>query len=578
MQSNSAETSLLEKGKKIASEIVEAYPENSNFQIITNDLLGEQMRWVDKKNALEKISNISLSPVLPGIKNISNRQIQSFNNNDTKNRYSFWISDFQAKAYDLDTIPTDSTIQYNIVILKSVNENNISIDSCYWDKPLIINNYVNKLLVKITNYGDESVDDFPLNLVYNGENIPMGKFSIMPNSSILDTLDIRIKKQGWNEAKLSIKDYPVIFDDEYYFTFNVPEKVSVLDINDKNLPDFYLKSVYSENDFFDFQHSNFNNVDYLGLSKYQLIILEDISNISSGLSGALKSAMEKGTNVVLFPSSKADIGSLNQFLSEINANTLKEAQNKDLEAVSINENEFVMQNVFDKIPSNMQALAVKMYYDISNESRKNSYNIIKFKNGNSFLNRYSVGSGNFYLFSSPLDEEFNNLVKSPDIFVPLFFKLAISNVNSEHLAYFIGDDKTIKIPKFDIAGDDYLKLSGNGLEIIPKQQKLQSELLLGFDNEINTAGIYSLVFKDSLISKLAFNYSRDESEMKFLDEEMIKEKLDNNVKIYNNKNINYNFTKMINAEQNGIQLWKWAIILALIFLAIEILLIRFWKF
>ena len=86
------------------------------------------------------------------------------------------------------------------------------------------------------------------------------------------------------------------------------------------------------------------------------------------------------------------------------------------------------------------------------------------------------------------------------------------------------------------------------------------------------------MYKDSIISKLAFNYSRTESEMKFLDEDILKEKFDKNVKIYNNKNINYNFTKMIDAEQNGKQLWKWAILLALLFLAFEILLIRFWKF
>ena len=48
MQANSNETSLLEKGKKIATEIINAFPENSNFQIITNDLHGEEMRWIDK--------------------------------------------------------------------------------------------------------------------------------------------------------------------------------------------------------------------------------------------------------------------------------------------------------------------------------------------------------------------------------------------------------------------------------------------------------------------------------------------------------------------------------------------------
>ena len=478
MQANSNETSLLEKGKKIATEIINAFPENSNFQIITNDLHGEEMRWIDKKNALEKINHISLSPVKTGIKNISNRQIQSFSSNPTANRYSYWISDFQANAYNIDSIPTDTSINYNLILLKSVNEKNISIDSCYWDKPLIINNYVNKLLVKISNLSDDNIEELPVNILYNGENLPMGKINIKPNSSTIDTLEIRIKNTGWNEAKVFFKDYPIVFDDDYYMSFNVPEKVSVLNINNLNIPNSYFKSLYENNEFFSFQHSNISNVDYLKLSDYQLVILEDIGNISSGLADALKIAMNNGTNVVFFPATEIDKISVNRFLNIINANSLGEFQNNELQAVKLNENEYTLQNVFDKIPKNIQPITVKGYYEISKLSNRNGYNIIELKNGNSLLSRYKIGNGNFYLFSSPLNEKFNDLGKNPDVFVPLFFKLSIANVNSEKLAYTIGVDKLIKIPGMNISSDEYLKISENNIEFIPQQKILQSEITL----------------------------------------------------------------------------------------------------
>ncbi|MBK7096941.1 MAG: BatA domain-containing protein [Saprospiraceae bacterium] len=122
MQSISEDVSLIEKAKKTARDIVEGYSENSNFQIITNELYGEDQRWIDKKNALEKINSITLNPKIQSIKNIMNRQNQAFTLNGAENKHVYWISDFQRSVFDINTEASDSTVEYNLVILQAVRE------------------------------------------------------------------------------------------------------------------------------------------------------------------------------------------------------------------------------------------------------------------------------------------------------------------------------------------------------------------------------------------------------------------------------------------------------------------------
>lgn len=577
MEALSDEVSLLEKAKKTALEIIEGYSEKTEFQIITNDLKPEDQRWTDKKNAIEKIKTISFSPVVHTINNIISTQNQGFNINGANNKYVFWISDFQKNIFDLKTETIDSTVEYNLVILQAVRENNISIDSCYWDKPVSLLNYVNKLHIKLSNNSDEDIEEIPLSLEYNKEILPLGKFKIGANSTVTDTIDIRIKNKAWNEAKISLKDHPMVFDDEYYFTFNVPEKIKVLNINQGKGTNRFMQAAFSSDQYFEFAYSDINQVDYSKLEKNNLVILEDIESMSSGMSSSLLNSIKEGLNVLFFPSENANIQSVNGFLSSANANNLNEYINQPLEANKLNQKEFVLKDVYDKISGNIPPIKVKAYYKLSNFQNRNKYDVINFKNNNPFISRYQVGKGQLFLCSSPFNVEINELAKNPDIFIPLLFKMSVLQQGSEKMSYTIGKDKIIEISRINIKKDNFLKIKNGNTEFIPKINQSNESIRFDEGGNIKKAGIYSIFYGDSIVQKIAFNFDRKESKLDYIDTENLENKLNDHVKIFDNKNKNYNFTKMINAKERGIELWIWAIILALIFLAIEIILLRFWK-
>ena len=577
MQTMSEDAPLIDKAKLKATQVVNGFPDNTRYQILTNKLYGSEQKWIDKQNALEKINEIKLSPAVKKIKNILKRQKQSLENNEIDNKYIYWISDLQRPIFDIDTGDIDTIIDYNIIALQPVREKNISIDSCYWQNPVPVLNQVNKLIVKIGNHSNENLSDIPVNIEYNNQNYPSGKIDIKANSSKTDTLELRIKTNGWNTAKINIKDYPVVFDDDYYIAFDVPDKIQVLNINNHNRANTYLKAVFETNKIFQFKHENINKIDYSGLDKNRLIVLEDIPNISSGLKNSLKEAVSKGVNVLIFPSKDADLDSYNSFLSSINANILDKYKKEENEANNLNRNEFVFTDVYEKITRNINPIRVKANFPIKKFQSRNSYHVIKFKNGESFIDRFNFKKGNVYLCSSPFSIDINDLAKNPDIFIPMIFKMAIYNSNKERLAYSIGKDKSIEINDIKSSDKGLIKIVGNQTEFIPKQLNTDSGLKIFVSDEITKSGIYNVEINNNIIRKIAFNYDRTESDLNYVSDKEIKKDFKEKINYFGKDSDNINFTELIDSKQRGVELWKWAIILALLFLAIEILLLRFWK-
>jgi len=577
MQTMSEDAPLIDKAKDKAAQIIKGFPENAKFQILTNKLYGSEQKWINRQNALEKINEIKLSPLVKKFKNILKRQKQSFENNEIDNKYIYWISDLQKPVFNIDSSDIDTLTEYNIIALQPVREKNISIDTCYWQNPVPVINQANKLVVKISNHSDEDVTDIPLNIDYNDQIYPSGKVAIKANSSKIDTIDFRIKTMGWNEAKINIKDYPVVFDDEYFIAFNVPNKIPVLNINNSNISNPYLQAVFQTNPIFRFKHENINKIDYSAIDKNRLIILEDVDKISSGLKNSLTEAIANGVNVLVFPSKNADLDTYNSFLSSVNAGILKQYKNEANEANNLNKNEFVFSNVYDKISKNINPVTVKGFFPITKFQSGNSYHVIKFKNGESFIDRFRYKKGNVYLCSSPFSTDVNDLVKNPDIFIPMIFKMSIYTGNRERLAYFIGKDKSIQIDNIKSSDKGLIKIVGNHIEFIPKQLNTNTGLKIFVSDQILESGIYNVEVNDKKIRKIAFNYDRIESDLDYVSEKEIKKKFNEKINFFGKNDDNINFTQLIDSKQKGIELWKWAIILALIFLAIEILLLRFWK-
>ncbi|MEZ5055958.1 MAG: BatA domain-containing protein [Saprospiraceae bacterium] len=579
MSALSEDVSLLEKAKIRAKEIVEAFSPDDEFQILTNDFEGRHQRLVSKENALSFIDEIKPTPDVKEFSTIYERQQQALNSGKNPNMRSYWLSDFQKNVSDFSNI-NDTLTEVNLIPLQSVQENNVSIDSAWFEAPVQMLNQTNNLLVKLKNYGNETAENIRLSLQHEGQTKPVGTVSIEAQSSRIDTVPITILRTGWHEGQLNITDYPVQFDDTYFFSFYVAEEIKVLTINE-NQENPFLNAVFQSIPAFVQTNQNSNGLEYSKFPSYQLIVLNDLQSISSGLAAELNQYVNKGGNVLVFPSSKADLNSYNSFFNAFPANTFERFNQSAKEVGSVNANEFVFKDVFENKSANLKLPGSQGNFTTSRASSRSEEVLMTYRDGSSYFSKYKTGQGNLYVCTAPLNEEFNNLVRSSEVFVPMLYKTAISSARERKIAYTIGQDETIDTESPDLSGgkEVIFKLKGKQGEFIPGQRIVSSKVFLTPGEQLNQAGIYDLYLNpDEIEAKFAFNFDRQESMLECYTSEDLESLASQktNLKLLK-ANAETNFTEYIGEKSQGISLWKWCLMLTLAFLAIEGILLRMWK-
>lgn len=566
---------LLDFAKDKARLIINSYSEEDKFQVLTHDFEGKHQRFVSKEDALSFVDEIQITPTVQMIDKVVKRQHQLMET-VSGNKISYIISDFQKSISDFSTI-TDTTMEVNLLPLQSVNQKNISVDSVWFDGPIPFFNQNNKLVVRVRNNSGEDSEQVKLSFKKDGQDKPIGIVDIPANSVITDTVSVNVDKAGWHEGIVSVTDYPIQFDDEYYIAFPVPDTIKALFINESGSNRF-MDALFDGVPYFSLANQNVNQLQYQQFVNFDLIILNDLKNISSGLNNELSQYLKSGGKVLIFPGKTSDIPSYNNFMAINGAGTIIGTNKSVKEVASINTEEFIFSDVYINTSKNLKLPKTTLSFDINNSASGLQEKLLVYRDGTSYLNKYKVGDGQLFVCAAPLDKESNDLVYNAEVFVPLIYKMAITTTKHKNLSYTISNNLAIETDNLRQSGDYVYKIKNEKLEFIPGQIPSGNKITLEVDDQVKSAGFYDLMLNDQVTGKLAFNYNRRESDMSLYDESALAPLVNHNTKLkIMNDALQANISTSIAEKDRGVVLWKWFLIAALVFLAIEALLLRYYK-
>ena len=579
MQAAREDVPLLALAKNAARQIVNAYSEADQFQVLTHDFEGRHQRLVSKEEALTLIEEIEISPKVKRFDQIYGRIAQT-TALSSENRILYVLSDFQqsilpATTVEAQSIVQDTSLEINFLPIQSVIEANISIDSAWLDSPVPVLNQTNKLLVRIRNHGSESLDNVRLSYTMDGQTKPEGTFTLPSGGSITDTIQFTLNKPGANALSLQIADYPIQFDDILNIALDVPSEVKVLSLENKS--NRYLNALFAGLPGYSLTTSSPTQVKYSDFASYSLIILNEIVDYSSGLIAELRDYINDGGNIMFIPPSNSNITIQNTLLSAMGSNTLQKWESNSIKEVSsINIEDFVFKDVYLTTRSNIKLPTTKGHYNLTNFQGRGEQQLLTYRDGSTYLGKYGIGKGQLYLCAAPLDIEYNDLSTNAEIFVPMMYKTAISKRDADPLYYTIGSGANIIVEKPKGSNELLYKIEGNEYSFVPGQINIGNRLVLDVQDQIRNAGVSNLTLGESLIKKLAFNYDRLESDTRRAGGEELKALFGGEVEVLD-YSTNLDITQLVDEKDRGIQLWRWFLIAALLFLLLEILLLRLFK-
>jgi len=571
MQTLNKEGTLLDEAKRRAKEIASAYSINDRFQLLTQDFEGKHQRLLSRDEFNDAVDAVKISPQSRDLEQITGRQQSILNTQHGSLRSAYIISDFQKNIGDGKALKTDSTIHYNLVQLKASELPNVAVDSVWLLTAVHRPGESEKLVVKLHNYAGEKAERIPLKLMINSAQKALGSFTINPRSVQTDTLNFSGLKDGWQRGEIQLQDNPVTFDNQFYFTFNVSRQMPVLLIDGGTVNPF-LKAVFDTDPFFSAKRTTDGNVDYAALDTYPLIVLSDIKAVSTGLAQQLKTYVAKGGTLAVFPSVDADLTNYRAFLQPMNAAFPEKLNTENTKVSAINLQNPVFKNIFESYPQNPDLPSVKKYYQLN--SARGGESLMELPGKQTIWSAYQSGKGKVYVSALALSDDFSNLPRHA-LLVPIMFRIALLSGHDQPLFYTLGEEESIETPPVQNSEKQILKLVKGTQAVIPDVRQQEGSTLLYVSDQLQEAGNYELKKQDSTLSILAFNDNRKESDMSYLDANQLKQVFPQA------GNVLQPGSGSIKGEVSdlnfGLQLWKLCIILALIFLAAEILLIRYYK-
>jgi len=544
----------LDAGIAYVREVVELFPTETRYKFLTNDFAPFSNTYKSKSEILDQLSQIRLSPISRSFGEIMKRM------GDPGNTV-FWISDFQKSTFS-DGYQNDSTRQIRLVPIEYQQAANVFVDSVYLDNPFIIGGEKNTLRVRLRNESPKTVQGLVTKLTINEVQAATSSVTIEPNSFVETSFDLARGLKGFNKAVLSFSDYPVSFDNEFYFTLNYSGRLKVVEVK----PDAgktYVEDVYGNRELFDFISYAEGNVDYSALATADLVVVNGINKIDNALNAAIRLYKNNNGTLLVIPGLKPDIDSYKEL---VNA-SLTKTENAAL--IELDKPDFqnpFFENVFEERSA---ALAMPQAQKVLDWGVDRSA-ILRFKNGQPYLSKIN----NTFVLANSLNRESGNFATHA-VFVPVMYRIAASGKKAERKPYYYLSTSLITIPTDSLVGEEPVRMKGNQ-ELVPSQRRLGDRLLLEIPRYTVSNGFYFVTHGSDTLDLLGFNLEKKESMLAQFTGEEVKTVMSggNQISIFK-ANSAETFSNEIKERYLGTPLWKYAVILALLFLLAEVLLIRF---
>ena len=586
MNALSSKGQLVEVARNKALEIVDTYPPDTRFRLLTNDLQPRHQHYFNKEQLIQQITEVRISPRSVPLSRIYNRFYDPTVSQDARSMdNTFMISDFQHITSDFENIRRDISSTTYLMPIRPEKITNLYIDSCWMEIPAHKPGQEELLHVRIRNHSDESYQNLPVKLFLNDTIKALANFSIEARGEQVVELKYLNLNPGIQTGKVEISDYPITHDNTYFISYNVERQLSALAIYGDTQSGYggirYLWALFDEDPYVRFEEMNVDNLTISKLEEFNTIFLINIGEIGSGLMNELQRITENGTSVVFFPENTGSIENYNQFLSRFSSSTLTHFDTARVELGGLEWEHPIYSQVFRERDDKMAFPKISGSFRFSSATKISETPLLWFRSGQKALSVQSSENGSLFIFSFPLsssNEEFARHI----LFAPTLYSLVINSVPRQKISYTIGREASAHVK--NLSGLDLSKFSiilkDDPLNFIPEfTSSGANQIRINLNDFFASAGHYMINYGDTVVSSISLNYDRAESssvyfttnELKTLTEEFPADQF------IVMENTEQRFSEIFEEISTGKKLWKLFLVLSILFILAEALIARLWK-
>ena len=578
MDADAAKGKVFDHAKQIAKDLVYASDPSMNYIFISNDFYSDFRATLNRDQVITSIDDCKISANSMKINDLIVKTNALARNG--KNASLYIISDMQKYMFEDVEAELAENINAVLMSLNPVKINNLYVDTCWFDSPVHRVGQNEHLTVRITNKSSEGFYDIPMQLYLNDSLKAMTNFNVEAGESVEVNVDYQNTSAGNVAARLEISDYPIVYDNVLYFSYAISDKTKVLTINAKDESRYLTALFGNDEETFKFEQVRQGHESDMNINDFDLVVLNSVSEISSGLAERLKTFVNNGGSVCLIPASSVNYASLNSFLELFAIGKFEGLTQHDTKLYGIDYKNNLYRNVFSKEEKQGSLPNMELTHKLNMFSRASFSSVLTLENSAPVLVAGDYGNGKLYVFASPIDNANADFAKSV-VFSPAMYNMAMNSQLANSL-YATINTETIaqaRVDSYEIGNTYNIYVAKDESYLV--DVRYNSGLLNVFmPANLKSAGVYGLSENNDTIALLALNYNRNESMQDYLSEEdleaMNTQRFSGRASIFRFDDVEQTFSDF-KAISEGKALWKYFVLLALLFIICEVLIIKFMK-
>lgn len=578
MERNPGQGTLFDQALMGVQSLAKTNSASTRYQYLDNDFLSSDMLSISSELLSKRVTQQQFSFRSRSLNSVVGRFADA-DQLGNKNKHCFIFSDFQKSTLGQLDILWDSTTQYYLIPVQHVNQSNVFVDSVWFDKPVVKKGDRLRIFYKAFNTGTEEVKEQLVKLQMNGKQASVSYVDIPAMSSKEGYFEYVVTEGGDLKGKITLDDGDLSFDNSFYFTLTANHAVRVASITDdqnaaqalvfKNSDDFIVESYSSQ------------TLNYAQLDEADFIMIEGLSKQSTALMKRVSTWLNAGKSVLFIPSIQDKV--LPSELADVlmvpvlplKTDSSKFVESSLLEFPDLNNPFFA--DIFEDKKSTMSMPFAKVNMAIP----PGYTSLLNTVTGQAVFSRSSKGStfkGVAYWFHFPLDERYTNLPQH-SFFVPLLLKMALLSKENNEGKYFRQGVGLIQVSVNENIESGLVEIKNDKNEVVIPSQRFNGSLF-SFDlpEQIKSPGFYELVYKGKPLRIFALNAGREESLTACYSPLELTEFMKSHPRVKVLENVSeIALEDQLKELTKGVPLWKYCLILSLVFFLIEIILIRWFK-
>jgi hypothetical protein len=575
--------SYFNQAKEIIKKVISQLQEGDEVGLLlVSKSLAESKLTSNLSEFIKNLDRVEISYASGDLNSSIIKAAQLISESKNFNKEIYVLSDFQKNKINPKNLSNDvkellnKSVKLYTFFLADKDVYNLSIDDLKINNQIFEKDKPVSFSITIANNSQQNVNSGVISLFMNDERAAQKSYDVKAGQSTIVEIEATPKTTGFIDITAEIETDEIIQDNKRFASIYIPDKINIglfyENPNDATFVSLALETT-GENKY-EIDKKNINQLITQQLNKYQSLVI--ISNSSTGVA-QIRTYLENGNGVMLFPASAPDANSLNQFYQQIgigNSNSfVGKPNNTDLKIKfdKIDFNHPIFQNIFqNENKKKFDSPDINAYY----KNAPSGNQIISLVDGSSFLSEIKSGKGKILVFnSSPVLSWSDFPVKS--IFAPLINNsiLYLSSKDREENVFLAGDVVNVNLGNVQPVQIKVIK-PDNTQEIINLNQNVSKDYLAYSNTTL--AGHYKFYNGDKQIEDISINTDPLESKTVYANESEFENYL-KEIKFsgrYLSIDKNSNILEKITQSRFGSELWRYFLLFAIILALVEMTIAR----